>query len=155
MRRGVNGVICFTRHHHHHPDNNFWLTNTSEGLLGDDDEATDLATLEKRLAEKHQQSKNASHASQSSQSTPNSPTSPSQATSAHDGSDSTPQSTLTSPEPTRERESKRDHSPPSNGQDEHEVAALSEMMCSLVTNQQGETRYIGEFISNMVVSVTD
>jgi hypothetical protein len=110
------------------------------GLLGDDDEATDLATLEKRLAEKHQQSKHASHASQASQS---SPTSPSQATSAPDGSDSTPQSALTSPEPTKEREFTRDYSPPSDGKSESEVAALSEMMCSLVTNGQGETSYIG------------
>ncbi|KAI0877038.1 N-terminal binuclear Zn cluster-containing protein [Hypoxylon argillaceum] len=110
------------------------------GLLGDDDEATDLATLEKRLAEKHQQSKHESLASQASQSNP---TSPSQATSGHDGVDSTPQSALTSPEPTKEREFRRDHSPPSDGKNEEEVAALSEMMCSLVTNQQGETRYIG------------
>ncbi|KAI8625154.1 N-terminal binuclear Zn cluster-containing protein [Xylariaceae sp. FL1651] len=110
------------------------------GLLGDDDEATDLATLEKRLAEKHQQSKHASHISQASQSNP---TSPSQATSAPDGFESTPQSALTSPEPTREREFKRDHSPPPDAKSEEEVAALSEMMCSLVTNNQGETRYIG------------
>ncbi|KAI0119914.1 N-terminal binuclear Zn cluster-containing protein [Nemania sp. FL0031] len=110
------------------------------GLLGEDDEATDLATLEKRLAEKHQQSKIGSIASQASQSTP---TSPSQATSGPDGLDSTPQSALTSPEPTKEREFRRDHSPSPDGKNEEEVAALSEMMCSLVTNQQGETRYIG------------
>jgi hypothetical protein len=29
--------------------------------------------------------------------------------------------------------------------DEQEVEALSDMMCSLVTNQSGETRYIGNF----------
>ncbi|KAI1180811.1 N-terminal binuclear Zn cluster-containing protein [Nemania sp. FL0916] len=110
------------------------------GLLGDDDEATDLATLEKRLAEKHQQSKIGSRASQASHSNP---TSPSQATSGADGLDSTPQSALTSPEPTKERDFQRDHSLPPNGKSEEEVAALSEMMCSLVTNQQGETRYIG------------
>ncbi|KAJ8123252.1 hypothetical protein ONZ43_g753 [Nemania bipapillata] len=110
------------------------------GLLGEDDEATDLATLEKRLADQRQQSKTGSLASQASQSNP---TSPSQATSGPDGVDSTPQSALTSPEPTKEREFKRDHSPPYDVKDEEEVAALSEMMCSLVTNQQGETRYIG------------
>ncbi|KAI1117235.1 N-terminal binuclear Zn cluster-containing protein [Nemania sp. NC0429] len=110
------------------------------GLLGEDDEATDLATLEKRLAEKHLQSKTGSHASQSSHSNV---TSPSQATSGPDGSDSTPRSSFTSPEPPRERESRGEHSPPSDRKNEEEVAALSEMMCSLVTNQQGETRYIG------------
>lgn len=124
----------------------------TKGLLGDDDEATDLATLEKRLAEKHQQSKHESLASQASQSNP---TSPSQATSGHDGVDSTPQSALTSPEPTKEREFRRDHSPPSDGKNEEEVAALSEMMCSLVTNQQGETRYIGEHRRNLSTSGAD
>ncbi|TGJ86027.1 hypothetical protein E0Z10_g2787 [Xylaria hypoxylon] len=109
-------------------------------LSGEDDEATDLATLEKRLAEKQQQTKHASIASQASHSNP---TSPSQATSGPDGLDSTPQSSLTSPEPTREREFGRDYSPPSDERNGEEVEALSEMMCSLVTNQEGETRYIG------------
>lgn len=107
------------------------------GLLGDDDETTDLATLEKRLAEKHQHMKNISMALQSN------PTSPSQSTSGHDGVESTPQSALTSPEPMKDRDSRRDASPPQDEKSEEEVAALSEMMCSLVTNQQGETRYIG------------
>ncbi|KAI0393414.1 N-terminal binuclear Zn cluster-containing protein [Xylariaceae sp. FL0594] len=108
------------------------------GHLKEDDDATDLATLEKRLAEKRKQLKHASNTSQASQSNP---TSPSQT--GFDGPESSPQSALTSPEPTRERDVKRDPSPPPDGQGEQEVAALSEMMCSLVTNHQGETRYIG------------
>ncbi|OTA92649.1 hypothetical protein M434DRAFT_31670 [Hypoxylon sp. CO27-5] len=108
------------------------------GLLGDDDESTDLATLEKRLAEKHQLSRQASQAATSN------PTSPSQATSGHDGTASTPRSSLTSPEPSNQRDFKKDNSPqPEKLKDEEEVEALSEMMCSLVTNQSGETRYIG------------
>ncbi|KAI0021928.1 N-terminal binuclear Zn cluster-containing protein [Xylariomycetidae sp. FL0641] len=108
------------------------------GLLGEDDESTDLATLEKRLAEKHQQSRQASQALTSN------PTSPAQTTSGHEGPASTPQSSLTSPEPTKEKEFRRDQSEqPESKKDEEEVAALSEMMCSLVTNQSGETRYIG------------
>ncbi|KAI0897813.1 N-terminal binuclear Zn cluster-containing protein [Annulohypoxylon nitens] len=108
------------------------------GLLGDDDESTDLATLEKRLSEKHQQSRQASQALTSN------PTSPSQATSGHDGTVSTPRSSITSPEPSREKDFRKDHSPqPEKPKDEEEVEALSEMMCSLVTNQSGETRYIG------------
>ncbi|KAI1325347.1 N-terminal binuclear Zn cluster-containing protein [Xylariaceae sp. FL0255] len=110
------------------------------GLLGDDNESTDLATLEKRLAEKHEQSKAASHNSQASASNP---TSPSHTASAADGLESSPQSALTSPEPTKEREFKRDFTPPTETRSEEEVATLSEMMCSLVTNQSGETRYIG------------
>ncbi|KAI2473889.1 N-terminal binuclear Zn cluster-containing protein [Annulohypoxylon bovei var. microspora] len=108
------------------------------GLLGDDDESTDLATLEKRLSDKHQQSRQASQALTSN------PTSPSQATSGHDGTVSTPRSSITSPEPSRDRDFRKDHSPqPEKQKDEEEVEALSEMMCSLVTNQSGETRYIG------------
>ncbi|KAK8100303.1 hypothetical protein PG999_010677 [Apiospora kogelbergensis] len=115
------------------------------GLLGEDDEATDLGTLEKRLAEKAQQSRQASQAAQSN------PTSPSQATSGQNDAASTPQSSLTSPEPMRDDDKRRPSIAPSERQKEKEpekkkgddVEALSEMMCSLVTNQSGETRYIG------------
>lgn len=72
---------------------------------------------------------------------------------------STPRSALTSPEPPRDDEkrksidaSKQQQAPQQQqeqqqqqqqGQEE-EVEALSEMMCSLVTNTSGETRYIGK-----------
>ncbi|CAJ2507725.1 Uu.00g089110.m01.CDS01 [Anthostomella pinea] len=108
------------------------------GLLGDDDESTDLATLERRLAEKNQQSRSASHVPQSN------PTSPSQTSGFQDGTVSTPRSSLTSPEPAKDRDYRRDQSPNPEGHGgEEEVSALSEMMCSLVTNNSGETRYIG------------
>ncbi|CAI4210500.1 unnamed protein product [Parascedosporium putredinis] len=88
------------------------------GLLGDDDGATDLGTLEKRLAEKTQQVKQ-------SQSLSN-PTA------------------LTSPEPIKDTHAEsRESVTPEDPPVEEEVEALSEMMCSLVTNQSGETRYIG------------
>ncbi|KAH8888668.1 hypothetical protein GQ53DRAFT_227831 [Thozetella sp. PMI_491] len=105
------------------------------GLLGEDDNgATDLGTLEKKLAEKQQ-------SRQPSQAVSN-PTSPSQATSGHEN-ESTPQSSL-SPEPGHHREEKRKSiTPEKDKKEEEEVAALSEMMCSLVTNNSGETRYIG------------
>ena len=97
-----------------------------------------MGTLEKRLAEKNQQMR------QASQPVSN-PTSPSQATSGADGNASTPQSALTSPEPGKEHHNKDDKrksvTPEKEG--EEEVEALSEMMCSLVTNNSGETRYIG------------
>ncbi|KZZ96535.1 Transcription factor [Moelleriella libera RCEF 2490] len=106
------------------------------GLLGEDDSGTDLGALEKKLAEKTRQASTVT----------TSPTSTSQPASALEGGDSTPQSALTSPDPTRDRDEKRKSITPiddKNEQDEEEVAALSEMMCSLVTNQSGETRYIG------------
>ncbi|ORY71238.1 fungal-specific transcription factor domain-containing protein [Pseudomassariella vexata] len=109
------------------------------GLLGEDDGATDLGTLERRLAEKAQQSRQASQAVSN-------PTSPSQATSGQNGAASTPRSTFASPEPARDEERKRNSvsTPAETKKDEEgEVEALSEMMCSLVTNQSGETRYIG------------
>lgn len=108
-------------------------------MLGEDDGATDLGTLEKKLAEKKQESRQASQAAQST------PTSPSQATSAHDGTASTPRSSLTSPEPPKDkdRDEKRKSIDDQRQEGEEEVEALSEMMCSLVTNNSGETRYIG------------
>jgi len=115
------------------------------GLLGEDDNgATDLGTLEKKLAEKHQQSRQASQVASN-------PTSPSQATSGQDGASSTPRSSLASPEPTKEQLDKRKSPSPEEKKDdeEQEVAALSEMMCSLVTNNYGETRYIGKACCQM------
>ncbi len=111
------------------------LTKGYTGLLGEDDNgATDLGTLEKKLAEK-QQSRQASQAASN-------PTSPSQAASGHDNA-STPQSSLTSPEPGHKEDKRHSLTPEKDRKEEEEVAALSEMMCSLVTNNSGETRYIG------------
>ncbi|KAK9770134.1 putative Fungal-specific transcription factor domain-containing protein [Seiridium cardinale] len=107
-------------------------------LLDDEDGATDLGTLEKKLAEKAQQrSRQASHATSN-------PTSPSQATSVQEDIASTPQSSLTSPEPQKDKdEEKKRNSFVAPERNEEDVEALSEMMCSLVTNQSGETRYFG------------
>lgn len=109
-------------------------------MLGEDDGATDLGTLEKKLAEKKQASRHASQAAQSN------PTSPSQATSGQEESSSTPRSTLTSPEPPKDkdRDEQRKSMDEQGPENEEEVEALSEMMCSLVTNTSGETRYIGK-----------
>ncbi|KAK3327186.1 fungal-specific transcription factor domain-containing protein [Cercophora scortea] len=108
------------------------------GLLDEDDNgATDLGTLEKKLAEKHQQSRQPSQAASN-------PTSPSQATSGQDDTSSTPRSSLASPEPTKVSEKRKSVTPEKEKTgEEEEVAVLSEMMCSLVTNNLGETRYIG------------
>ncbi|KAE9374707.1 hypothetical protein N431DRAFT_464939 [Stipitochalara longipes BDJ] len=104
------------------------------GLLTEDDNGrTDLGTLEKRLAEKRE--------SQRQSEAPGSqPTSPSHST-PNEGSGSTPRSTLASPEPNSKNGDKRKSTV--SEKSEEEVEALSDMMCSLVTNNCGETRYIG------------
>ncbi|KAF1816580.1 hypothetical protein P152DRAFT_129067 [Eremomyces bilateralis CBS 781.70] len=99
------------------------------GLLSDDDDGrTDLGTLEKRLSEKAQQRREQSASAQGDQtSTTDRLENGTDATSQHISSPGS--GNTTSPEPQRSRE--------------EEVEALSDMMCSLVTNNCGETRYIG------------
>ncbi|KAJ4856119.1 fungal specific transcription factor domain-containing protein [Trichoderma breve] len=87
------------------------------GILVNEDD--DLAELEKRLIEK------SGHPAAVAPSS--GPSSPSRLTSESDATAS-PRSSVTSP---------------GSLQGEEEVEALSEMMCSLVTNHCGETRYIG------------
>lgn len=111
----------------------------TKGVLNDDDPSTDLGSLEKKLQEK---SRHASLATTSN----SPPVSPLQA------DNSTPQSSLASPgkepkEPAERRKSglsaEDRRARDSDDEEQEEVEALSEMMCSLVTNQSGETRYIG------------
>jgi hypothetical protein len=108
------------------------------GLLSEEDGGkTDLGTLEKRLADRT----NALNAAKSSnkfmaQVTQAPQAASQQGPSSHQttprmDSHSSPQTAATSPD-----------SPKS----ETEVEALSDMMCSLVTNNCGETRYIGRFM---------
>ncbi|KAJ5574232.1 uncharacterized protein N7459_008659 [Penicillium hispanicum] len=101
------------------------------GLLSEDDNGkTDLGTLEKRLADRT----SALHAARNANKV-NMPTGtqqqsvPSHNTTPRMDSNSSPRTTTTSPESQKESET--------------EVEALSDMMCSLVTNNCGETRYIG------------
>ncbi|KAL9046667.1 MAG: hypothetical protein Q9214_000553 [Letrouitia sp. 1 TL-2023] len=105
------------------------------GLLNEEDgDKTDLATLEKRIADTATNRSNGS----TPISPPNRPQSVNQnrppseslrSTPRHDRLP-TPQSSGTSPKAHVERT-------------EEEVEALSDMMCSLVTNNYGESRYIG------------
>ncbi|OWO99774.1 hypothetical protein B2J93_6829 [Marssonina coronariae] len=103
------------------------------GLLTEDDNGrTDLGTLEKRLTESRRESLRGSAAPGSN------PTSPSQASQTEE----TPRSAIASPEPpVTSNGEKRESATPEKT--EEEVEALSDMMCSLVTNNCGETRYIG------------
>lgn len=115
-------------------------TTCSSGLLGEDDSATDLGTLEKKLAEKRLPQN-------TSQTAASNPTSPSLAAAGHEVNDSTPHSSLASSESFKDGRDgeKRKSLTPEGKSEEEEVEALSEMMCSLVTNNYGETRYIGGF----------
>jgi hypothetical protein len=106
------------------------------GLLGEDETGkTDLGTLEKRLAEKASTRENSSPQLDSS-----APKSSSASIAPQD-----------SPKPRSQRESldtPRENvtSPSSDGDkppNRADVENLSEAMCSLVTNNVGETRYIG------------
>jgi len=107
------------------------------GLLSKDEAgATDLGALEQRLAQ--QASANASsplehsdYSRQGSQVEESRNVSPLR----HDMT--TPASKVNSPKAVR-----TDDKPP-EAEKERDVEALSDMMCSLVTNNQGETRYLG------------
>lgn len=112
------------------------------GLLSEDDNGkTDLGTLEKRLADRT----NALNAARNAN--PNKfavPSATQQSATSHNttprmDSQSSPRTAATSPESQKESET--------------EVEALSDMMCSLVTNNCGETRYIGMFYTKGVMAV--
>lgn len=117
------------------------MTDNISGLLNEEDGGrTDLGTLEKRLQEKNLSRRASavpgSSATSPSQSTPGGPS---------DANGATPLSTIASPEPNKDPE-KRNSKDGRNGESEDKeepVEALSDMMCSLVTNNCGETRYIG------------
>ncbi|KAJ6131549.1 transcriptional regulator family: Fungal Specific TF [Penicillium sp. IBT 18751x] len=100
------------------------------GLLSEDDNGkTDLGTLEKRLADRTNALNMARNMKQFNTPSATQQTSASHNTTPRMDSHSSPHTDATSPE--------------SEKQSEGEVEALSDMMCSLVTNNCGETRYIG------------
>ncbi|KAF5021163.1 hypothetical protein F66182_6809 [Fusarium sp. NRRL 66182] len=120
------------------------------GLL--DEEDGDLGALEKKLMERQEKSRQASMAIASNS---NSPSHSISIPSAADGAEYTPQSSLTSPNSVAKDDKRKSMTPApapatsaaagddTNPEEQEEVQALSEMMCSLVTNNYGETRYIG------------
>jgi hypothetical protein len=110
------------------------------GLLGEEDVSTDLGTLEKRLADQAAQNKDQGARKQSETSTNDrTPTrSPGKSESqAESGTNDTEMSST---------DDKAPKSTARTGSTEkrEEVEALSDMMCSLVTTNCGETRYIGK-----------
>ena len=106
------------------------------GLLGRDDDRTDLGTLERRIADKA-----------SSQSNGGTPTRDSARSSKSNSQLPAVQSPHNTPQVEK---SSTPVSPPTkqpSQEKEEAVEELSDMMCSLVTNNCGETRYIGRFLS--------
>ena len=102
------------------------------GLLSqDDDGKTDLGTLENRLADKFGSNPEAS----SKQSE--------RATSVSAREDSVSVQGTPHPATAASPGSVTSHEPAGEKKTEEEVEALSDMMCSLVTNNCGETKYIG------------
>jgi hypothetical protein len=98
------------------------------GLLSEEDAGkTDLGTLEKRLADRSIANELASRNQRTSSST-NARSQSAYSTPRVD-SQSSPQTSVESPE--------------SQKGSQNEIEELSDMMCSLVTNNSGETRYIG------------
>jgi hypothetical protein len=105
------------------------------GLLSNEDaDSTDLGTLEKRLAEKT--------AASQREGTPSNRNSTSAQSKDGSSNSNTPHPNVTSPDSQNESPE-----PEKEGKSEAEVEALSDMMCSLVTNNCGETRYIGKDLS--------
>jgi hypothetical protein len=106
------------------------------GLLSEEEAGkTDLGTLEKRLAEKASSRESAAQRTESSAPSKSSSASVAPENSPRPGSArgslETPRDTVTSPSTDGDKPSRE------------EVENLSEAMCSLVTNNVGETRYIG------------
>ena len=103
------------------------------GLLSEEDGgATDLGTLEKKLADRSSRMSQENGTSSKRNSTPGLAIEGSSPGSDGDGSEPKSPHLQASPK-THQR----------NGKSDEEVEALSDMMCSLVTNNCGETRYIG------------
>lgn len=111
-------------------------------LPEDDDGSTDLATIEKRLADR------AGRSATPKQSMPEDRRQsvvPQSGTSTNTGTPAQP--TLPSP---RSGTASPDPETPEEGEGKGKDGedALAEMMCSLVTNNYGETRYIGQSLDN-------
>lgn len=104
------------------------------GLLSHDDpSATDLSILEKRLAQRNSSPLSSSSKMESDRATSN------HGTPQQNNSD-TPKSISNSPGKQKSGEDAHGQEPKQS----QDVEELSDMMCSLMTNKYGETRFIGQ-----------
>ena len=119
------------------------LLKLSGLLSGEDDDRTDLGTLERRLADKTSTQRNGGTPTRDSARSSKSGSQPRTLYSSH----STPQiEKMPTPfqSPTEQQPKEK----------EEAVEELSDMMCSLVTNNCGETRYIGDTPNHLVTKLS-
>lgn len=121
------------------------------GLVNEEDwGVTDLGTLEKRLAQQNNRQGEPLTPSKSPEGSTSTgtlarPLSSSQNTTPQLAQLTTPNRSTPSPNTTKENDQEKANTTDKEKAREEEVEALSDMMCSLVTNNCGETRYIGWF----------
>lgn len=110
------------------------------GILGDEEGAPDLGQLEKKLADK------AGLTTQNQRRRPSSSDAPSRSSPRPHSSDQSGRGdgTLEYTVVNGQQSRRGSESPRAGTKKNEEVEALSDMMCSLVTNNYGETRFIGE-----------
>lgn len=124
------------------------------GLVNEEDWGrTDLGTLERRIAEQNHRRSSPGTPSKSPSGSASTgafarPSSSSQNHTPRQGQSATPLGSA-SPDPTKEKEPEKGETQEKDKSKEEEVEALSDMMCSLVTNNCGETRYIGMYLRAM------
>ena len=113
------------------------------GLLSGEDSHTDLGTLEKRLVDKALSNQGEPRRSSSGDGAARSPEVSSE-TGSQSGTATETQS-QNHDEPSKHSDSnKRNSISSARLRKDEEVEAVAELMCSLVTNNYGETRFIGE-----------
>ena len=119
------------------------LMRLSGVLPDDDDGSTDLATIERRLADRAGRSETPRQSMSEDQ---RQSTVPQSGASTNNGTPAQP--TLPSP---RSGTASPESETQNEGKARDGEAALAEMMCSLVTNNYGETRYIGRLFIVVVL----
>lgn len=111
------------------------------GILGDEEGGPDLGQLEKRLADKAGLNTQDQHRRLSTSNTPSRSSPRPQSPGQSGTGDTTSEYTVVNSQQSRIGS----ESPRAGTKKNEEVEELSDLMCSLVTNNYGETRFIGEF----------
>lgn len=116
------------------------------GLLSEDEggNAPDLLTLERRLADRA--AANKARGFQGTTNTTNPPNPAAAAAAAAASTHSTPQTEMR----TGSNTSGNSPTAPQEGGQSNDVEMISDMMCSLVTNSCGETRFIGASVKTQM-----
>ena len=113
------------------------------GLLGEEDVSTDLGVLEKRLEDQRVQAREQDRNARKQSDGGDTATTPTKSPETSDpaGENAATETSVDSPGSSERAVPKGAAS--TQAQKKEEVEALSDLMCSLVTTNFGETRYIG------------